>query len=117
MQVVFGPHVRNHVTGTSVVLKEANGMYMDTERLLLHALSSCNKAFLLQPSTHRDKASEGSGKQSRKDEVGRSFPIVQTWLTLSSSCINLHILPILQERNLEVGYHLLLLGPLREIRI
>ena len=29
MQVVFGPHVRNHVTGTSVVLKEANGMYMD----------------------------------------------------------------------------------------
>ena len=46
MQVVFGPHVRNHVTGTSVVLKEANGMYMDMERLLLHALSSCNKAFL-----------------------------------------------------------------------
>ena len=102
MQVVFGPHVRNHVTGTSVVLKEANGMYMDMERLLLHALSSCNKAFLLQPSTHRDKASEGSGKQSRKDEK----PANAEYLQYAKSCTHLTESSLRTRRFLTFPFHM-----------
>ena len=37
MQVVLGPHIRKHVTGTrSVRFSEAYGMYTDMQRLLLN---------------------------------------------------------------------------------
>ena len=92
MQVVLRPYVRHHIRDAyCVAFKEANGISMDTQILLLKASYQLHKNLPFTTKHRRNFASKGIGKSRvGGEEVPHNPSLVQVLKSINISAYPIH---------------------------